>query len=197
MGIVCIFGLIKVGIQTFFPPAPAKPQTVNLTASKISWKLFTKNKYNFSVDYPDSLKATDTPYTTVFDAAQSESSHPGFPLLYISVIPDGFNNSSEIYSFMTGSVIDKIFTIKDNETLQTETGVDSQYWSFKRLAALPVAGTIGVMIQNNNVWQGEGLINRRILIRKNGFTYVIGSYYNTQPELDTLQKFLTSFKFLK
>lgn len=200
--IVCLFGVWGTFFpsKTSQPPSDAKPGTTISPTVPAVWKTFTNKKFYYSVQYPDTLEMSEeTQYSTVF---QVKEKHPGrltFPALYISVIPDGFDNKQgDIYNFMSEAVINKFYVMKDTEKLLTEPGADPQYWTYTRLASIPVADATGIVIQNDTVWEGEeGVRNRRILVKKNGFTYVIGSYYKTQAELTTLQKFVESFSFLR
>jgi hypothetical protein len=193
---VCLFGIIRVALQYIYPSAQTTNSNINISQNNVDWKIFTNKKYNFSLKYPQSLKPSETAYSAVFTQEQDQNSSPSYPLLYISVIPDGFAKNKEIYNFMAGEIINKFYSLKDGQELQTETGPDAQYWTFKKLSSLPVAGAVGIIIQNNNVYQGEGLINKRILVKKPGLTYIIGSYYKSQQELDIFHNFFLSFKFL-
>ena len=110
----------------------------------------------------------ETPYSTVF---QTKVTHPGrltFPALYISVIPNGYaNKEGDIYNFMSDDVINKFSMMADGGSLVTEPGADAQYWTYKKLATIPVSGEAGIVIQNDSVWEGEdGVKNRRILLKK-------------------------------
>jgi len=194
-GIICIFGIIQVVSQTFFPPEN-KTKSVKLSPESTVWETYVNKNNSYSVSYPDTLELSETKYTTVFTLNNSSEGIPGFPLLYVSVIPDGFENDKEVYNFMSQTTINKIFSLRDSESIQTEAGPDSEYWTFTRLAAFSVSGSQGVMIENKNVYQGQGLINRRILVRGTNKTYIIGSYYSTQQELNALQMFLNSFKII-
>jgi hypothetical protein len=98
---------------------------------------------------------------------------------------------------MSEDVINRLFQAANNESVQTVTGEDAQYWVFTKLATFPVSGVEGIIIQNNNVQHSEGEVNRRVLVRKDGVTYIIGSFYKTQEELDEFFKFLQGFKFLQ
>ncbi len=191
-GVVCLFGVLKVTLQHVYPTDQTKDSKIIQSAN---WKTYTNKKYNFAVNYPDYLKFSETPYSTAFVMKQNQSGSTGFPTFYISVIPDGFNNDKEVYHFMSEEIVDKLYSINDNANLQI--GPDAEFWTFKKLASIPVSGIDGVLIQNNNVLQGNGLVNRRIVVKKSGFTYIIGNYFKSQQELDDFYKFLVSFKFLR
>ncbi len=189
-----MFGILKVTLQHLYPADKAQNNSISRDAP---WKTFTHKTYPYSVSYPTRLQATETAYTIIFHEEQGQFARPGFPPLYITAIPDGLSDTKEVYNFMSRNVIDSLYSAKINEAVQTESGDDAQYWTFTKLAAFPVSGEEGIIIQNNNVQHGEGIVNRRILVKKDGVTYVIGSYYKTQAELDEFFKFLQSFKFLR
>lgn len=197
VGVVCFFGLIQVALQSFFPEKKSNSQPIAITPANVSWKTYTNKKNNYSVTYPDYLKFSENKYSTVFVTKVSKADSEEFPSLYISVIPEGTENTTEIYNYMSPDSVSKFFTMMDNESLETQSWPYAEYSTFKKLAALPVAGIQGVVIQNNNVLKGEGIVNRRILVKNGNYTYIIGSYYKTQQDLDVLRIFLESFKFLK
>ena len=198
-GIVCLFGVWSAISDNFLPHnksgAVISPSVAPSVA--VAWKTFTNNKFHYSVKYPDSLEMSqDSPYSTVYQVKNRQ--RIGFPSLYISVIPDGFSNKDAIYNFMSADVINNFFTLPDNGSQLIEPGQDPQYWTYKRLASVPVADVSGVMIENDNVWDSQdGVINRRVLVKRNGFTYIIGSYYHTQQELNDFHDFVSSFTFLQ
>lgn len=196
-GTVCFFGVVKIALQNIFPADPNQGKTVKVAAEKVKWVTYVNKNYGYSVTFPNYLTKSETKYTTIFNSKKNESAGIGFPSLYVSVIPDGFSNNKEVYNFMSGDLINKFYTMQDNQSLQTESGPQAEYWTFKKLSNIDVASKAAVIIQNSNVYQGEGAVNRRILIRNKGKTFIIGSYYSTQQELDDLYKFMMSFKFLK
>ena len=117
--------------------------------------------------------------------------------MYVSTIPEGFNNDNDIYNFMPANIVDRFFSMRENEFQQTVTRDNAQYFTFKSLGSINVNGIDGVMIENDNVLDAQdNEKNRRILLKRNGLTYIIGNFYRTQQDLDDLHKFLMSFKFL-
>lgn len=175
-----------------YPPESTNQTTVSRNADS---KTYTNKTYHYSVSYPGYLGLTDTPYTAVFQEKQSQFARADFPAMYISSIPAGFTDNKKIYNFMPLDVIEKLFSASINEGVQIAPGEDAKYWTYTKLATLQVSGESGIIIQNNNVEHSEGDVNRMILVRKNGVTYIIGSYYKTQQELDDFYHFLSSFHF--
>lgn len=200
-GTVCFFGIWNTILPLIFPQKqPAETTDTQSMSPSIptNGKTYTNKKYKYSVKYPDTLAMTEeTPYSTVFTINPKPVARLVFPTFYVSVIPDGFTKKDEVYNFMETDSINNFFSMQDNESLQTEAGTTAEYWTFKRLAAISVGGESAIMIQNNNVFEGEGLTNRRILIKKNGLTYIIGSYFQSQEELTSFQNFVMNFTFLQ
>lgn len=199
VGVVCFLGLIQVGLQNFFPENKSIPQTVSGTPAvsypaNVVWKTYNNKQIHYSVDYPDYLKFSETAYSTVFVNKENSTGSEEFPLLYISLIPDGSENTSDIYNSMPKDKISKFFSMRDGDTLETQSWPYAEYSTFKKLAAVPFAGTEAVVIENKNVLKGGGRVNRRILVRNGTNTILIGSYYKSQLELDTFKQFFESFK---
>lgn len=191
--------VLLVGLwSTFFPGKNLTPAE-ELASDSAQWKTYTNKKLNYSLQYPGTLELSEvTAYSTTFMTKSKPLGGLVFPTLYISVIPDNFNGDQEnIFNFMPADVINNFYTMRDNETQQTQTGFGSEYWIFKKIGTIQIAGIDGVIVENSNIIEGPGLVNRRIIIKKGGFTYLFGSYYNTQEELTALQKFILSFNFLK
>ena len=198
-GTVCFFGIWNSIAERINPPK--QPATTTTTTSSGTptgqIKTYTNKKYKYTVKYPDNLEmAEETPYSTVFTIKPKPVARLVFPLLYVSVIPDRLAKPDEVYNFMTAETINKFYALPDNESIQTETGTNAEYWKFKKLASIPVGGIDGVVIQNENVFEGNGAVNRRILVKKNGMTYLIGSYFQSQEELTVFRDFVMSFSFL-
>lgn len=199
VGIVCFFGIIQIVSQNLFPENKPKsqPAAVVVTPSKVSWKSYANSKNNYSVKYSDYLKYSETRYSTVFIPKNTQSVSSDYPSLFISVIPDDLEDKKDIYNYMSPDIINKIFSMHDNESIETQSWPNTEFSTFRRLTQLPVSGKEGIIIQNNKVLKEEGMANRRVLIRNQDSTYIIGCYYRTQQELDAFRNFLDSFKFLK
>ena len=203
VGTVCLFGIWS----TIFPDkttdtATHKSATTTIapkSSGPVQWKNYANKKYGYSVDYPNDLQISPKGSGSIlFQTPQKAASPAAFPTLYISVIPAGATQSADIYNFWSPDMISSFSALKDGATIQTQTGTNAQYSTYQKLATIPVAGIQGTVIQNNKVWQGSvKLRERQILIQKSGMTYVIGGYFQTQQELDTLFHFLNNFKFIK
>lgn len=184
------------------PTSIAQPTTSSV--DKENLETYTNSKFNYSVKYPSNLELSqidlqNAPYSAIFNIKQTEPGPVGFPSLYISVIPDGFTNTgSVVYNFMPADVINSFYTMSVGDVKQTQTGTYSEFWTYKKLQNTTVAGQKGIVIENSKVWEGgNGLVDRRVYIKKNGYTYMIGTYYQTPQELNTFQNFLSNFTFTK
>lgn len=181
-------------------PTNISTKTIGVTAN---WKTYTSQQYHYSLKYPSILEISqqdlqNSPYSVLFIVKQTQPGPSGFPSLYVSVIPDGFTNTgSVIYNFMQQNFIDKAIQAKINDILQD--GDTSTGWNtYNKLPDTVVASLIGTTIENDKVWEGEnGLKDRRVFIKKKGFTYMIGTYYQSAEDLNNYQVFLTSFQFIQ
>lgn len=196
--------------QSGSTPTPVASQPVLPTQSNTTkqdstvpadWKVYTNQKYNYSVKYPSTLDATEeTPYSALFNVIQTKPGPTGFPTFYVSVIPDGSTNKdSTIYNFVYQEDRDKFVSLQVGDSVNTRKGgVYSEFWTYKRLIDTTVDGLSGLVIENNKVWDGgNGLVDRRVFIRKNGLTYMLGTYYQNPQGLNNFQSFLSSFKLSK
>ena len=194
VGIICVFGLIQVALQYFFPEKKSKDQLTEIEYRSAQWKTYTNNRLRYSVSYPDYLKFSETKYSTVFVLRDNNSGSEEFPHLYISIIPDNYKNTNEIYNYMSLDSINKIFSINNGESIEAQSWPYAEYSTFMKLATMRILGTDAVVVENKNVLKGDGRVNRMILLRNGNNTILIGSYYKSQEELDTLRMFLESLR---
>lgn len=191
--------------QTPQPTTNTNPESTS-SAETSDWKIYTNNEFNYTMKYPNDLEITQselrsstsqkTPYSVLFNVKKTEPGCCGFPVLYVSVIPDGFTYEDKtkygLYNFQPQQTIDEFFNMSVGDVKQTQ----EVYWRYKKLPDTTLAGLKGVTIENSNVWEGgNGLIDKRVYIRKSGYTYVLGTYYQTPKELNNFQTFLSLFKF--
>jgi hypothetical protein len=193
-GIVCVFGLIQVALQYFYPKEKSQDQLTEIDYKSVQWKTYTNKGLRYSVSYPDYLKFSETKYSTVFVPRNNNSGSEEFPHLYISIIPDSYKNTNEIYNYMSLDSINKIFLINNGESIEVQSWPYAEYSTFMKLATIRVLGADAVVVENRNVLKGDGRVNRRILLRNGSNTILIGSYYKSQEELDVLRSFLESFR---
>lgn len=93
--------------------------------------------------------------------------------------------------------INSFFNMKVGDIKQTQAGNYSDFSSYKRLSDTTVAGLQGATIENNKVLEGgNGLVDRRVFIRKSGYTYMLGTYYQTPNDLNNFYTFISSFQFV-
>ncbi len=179
---------------------PSSPQPKD----NLNWQTYSNEKFSYSVKYPTNLEISqmdlqNAPYSAIFNIKQSEPGPSGFPVLYVSVIPNGFTNTnSVVYNFMSDDLVNSFFPMNVGEVKQTQTGTYSEFWTYKKLPNTTIAGQSGITIENDKVWEGgDGLKDRRVFVKKNNSTYMIGVYYRTSQELADFQRFMENFSFTK
>src|SRR5258708_23258549 len=197
-----LLGQRKSNIVATHRAVQASPTIIS--KSNASWQTYTSQKFNYTVMYPSALEINqmdlqNAPYSVIFHVKQTQPGPNGFPALYISVIPDKFTNTnSVVYNFMPVDIINNFFTMNVGEVKQTQTSTYAEFWTYKKLPDEIIAGQRGILIENNKVWGGgNGLADRRVYIKKDGYTYMIGTYYQTLQELNNFKTFLSSFNFTK
>lgn len=203
VGIICIFGLIQVALQNFFPENNSKLENISITPTKqgagsnpanVQWKTYSNKEFNYSLLYPDDLKFSETKYSTVFVAKNNDPQTDEFPRFFISVISSGTKDSTKIYNYLTEDVLNKIFSMPVSESLETQPWPYAEYSVFKKIASISLLEKEAVVIENTNLPKGNGRIDRRILLRNGNHTIIIGGYYKNQADLDNFRLFLESFR---
>lgn len=157
------------------------------------WKTYSNKKYAFSVKYPLYLRTEESSsyyFTVNFKTPVNSASEP-LPTFYISIISDDFTaKDPAAYNFLTSDWIDTFFSM---ETGDTKSLTDELI--IKKLPNQIVSGQDGLVMEvtssNDNVRQ------RRIYLKKNGYVYMIATFYQQPEELDNFQNFLSNFKFSK
>lgn len=195
VAIVCFFGIIQIISQNLFPANKEQSQTNQITPAQTNWKTYKNNRFKYSVQYPSNLKFSETKYSTVFVAKNSNADADEFPFYYVSIIPQEIDEKSEIYNYMPDELVNKFFSMSDKQSFETQSWPYAEYSTFKKLAMIPLFDTNAVVIENTNVLKGDGRINRRILFKKGSSTIIIGSFYKTQQELDLFRRFLETARF--
>ena len=180
----------RTGPNCSFTPCPISKPKIDTS----TWKTYRNTKYNYSVLYPRNLQATDeTPFSSLFNIVQTEPGPLGFPIFYISVIPNGFtNNDSSVYNFIDDNTIKKFNELKKDQTLNLSEA--SPGFEFTRLEDIIIENQKAIVMENKKPWEYPGK-DRRIFINKNNLTYEIGTYYQTQNEFNNFLAFLSTFKF--
>lgn len=178
-------------------PTPSPSSSPDETAN---WKTYTNSKYGYSVKYPPNLETSETPFSALFNTIQTSPGAPGFPIYWVSIIPKDFNDQPEVYNRFAKNILPSLFTMKVSDTIQTAGALNppySDYWIYKRLPDTVVDGNVGLVFENNKVWEGgSDLKDRRLLIKKGDLIYMIGTYYTSNKDFSNFQLFLKTFKFL-
>lgn len=206
VAVICVFGLIQVALQNFFPENNPKPQDISINPAKqgadlppasAQWKTYSNKQLNYSIEYPDNLRFSETKYSTVFVDKNNNLQTDAFPQLFISIIPASTQNTNEIYNYMNEDILNKIFSMPVAESLETQPWPYAEYSVFKKIASISLLEKEAVVIENTNVPKGEGRIDRRIVFKNGNTTIIIGGYYKNQNDLDIFRRFLESFKLAK
>jgi hypothetical protein len=153
--------------------------------------------HDYSMVVPSEWEAcTTTEYSRVYCAPQSEPGAPGFPVFYVSVIPAGFtNDQGSVYNFMSEEVIRSVLTLPVGEALATDDP-SAEYSTFTRLPDVTILGEAWAVIENTRVWEGgPDTKDRRLIARRDDRTCVVGTYYETQADLDIFASVLATLAF--
>jgi hypothetical protein len=163
------------------------------------WQIFSDPTFGYSVAFPKEWeKCTETRYSHLFCEIQKEPAGMGPPpRLYISVIPQDYTNEDfEVYNFMPFETIREFLSIPVGESRLKEPGaIPPEYFTYTRLPDQTVAGWKAAVIENSRVWEApSGTRDRVYLIDTDDAIYMIGQYYMTPEQLDTMEKVLDSFR---
>ncbi len=191
-------------VATSQTPQPTSISSSTPTADlTTSWKTYQSNMYNFSVKYPTNLEANDqtaSPPSVLFEIPQTQPGPPGFPTFYISVMTDPPPSTEQTYNHLSKEDLSDLYSVQVGQTVPLEAGKSlkapySNYWNFKRLPDTTIAGVTSLVFENNNVWEGAGLTDRRVLLKKKNKIYMLGTYYGDTATLDNFNLFVSTFKF--
>lgn len=187
-------GVGRIPPKCEFAPCPSGN---NETAN---WKTYTSNKYSFSIKYPANLEANDqsaSPPSVLFEPPATQPGAPGFPTFWVSVEP--IPSSRNTYNSFSQEDLDTLYNSKVGEVISTAKNLKppySDYWNFKHVSDTEINNVGAMVVENNKVWEGgSSLVERIVFIKNNNKTYMIGTYYNNQTDLQAFQLFLSTFKF--
>ena len=186
-------------IQTSYPsstiiPSPQASPTPNVQ-SKENYKIYTNSRYYYTAQFPSSLAVTETinQLSALFDIDTDQLAAPGVPVEYVSVIPQGFNNNPQVYNRLSEEAIDSFYKLAFGETKNICPN-DSEYCNYKRFPDMTVSGESALVVENPNVFGGYHR-NRVVIIKRNSYVYLIGTYHSTDTDLDEFNQFLSTFRF--
>ena len=167
------------------PPNTPLATATQALATPSAGRRVSDQRFGYSVILPSHWEpCTTTEYSRVYCTPQSGSETFSFPAFYISVIPDGFtNDDGSIYNFVPEEVIRRLLALSVGEALTTDEP-NPEHSTFTRLPDAGIAGAIWLVIENARVWEGRpDKKDRRLLLMRDGRTYMIGAYYRTGAEL--------------
>lgn len=176
-------------------PTPTKALLYSSTSSTA----YANNLFHYSVKYPAQYKASETKYSTLFYFTTDPNAlgAPGVPDFYVTVLTGKNNDDPEAYNRFSAKEVEQIFSLKIGENINTRAGSkDEEFWKYTRIVDTVVDGMNGITVENKKSFGGYGN-DRRVLIKKNGFFYMVGTYYKTDKQFSTFQSILSTFRFTK
>jgi len=152
---------------------------------------YNNNDLNISLNYPSYLILNNTNCSiTLTPPEKREKSEPEV-FKYISY-PCPIESNQLIQNVF--NISDKIGALSFGETilLLDESPDINIFNTYTRTNDISVAGSQAVVLENDNVWEYDGL-HKILLLRFNGKKYIIEGFYRTP---DDFNKILSTFKFL-
>lgn len=181
----------NASLQTYNNYQPVVTPTPDPTSS---WKIFTNQKYGFSVRYPSNLLAQEEigyAYNLGITQGKAADGSAYFHTFDIFIVPSTFNSSDTVgYDYLTSDWINGLYTLKVGESKPFSTVI------FKRLPDIKVAGQDALVIEVD-LKSGNNPSQKRVFVKQNGYTYMFEKDYQSIDELTDFQNFLTTFKFTK
>lgn len=149
------------------------------------WLSFTNAKYQYSVKYPPTLKATEDNTSYHFVTFASSTSAAALPAFLISVIPETFTAKDvAAYNYMSSDFITTLSALKlaEAKTMGTVT--------FTKLPDVMVNGqpALAVEVATSTYKQ------QRVYVKAKGNIYMVSNTYYKPEELSDFTLFLSTFK---
>ncbi len=185
--------------QKLTPSTPPDVVLLDKTSTEptktANWKTYTNSKYGYSIKFSSNLEAEDSGnYSTLFNVIQTKPSGPSLPTFYISVIPDGFWQNGAIYNYPKADFLTILFSISVGQLKAIYPGDLARWNTWTRLSDTIIDENNASVFENSQVWEYRGK-EKRVFVKKTGFTYMIGSYYQTDDESKNFNQILQTFRF--
>ncbi len=163
--------------------APSPTSTPNPT---VSWKTYSNQKYGYSVKYPSNLQTneSETSYNQYVELTlgRDSSGNAYLPNYTVTVAKDDFQAKDPAsVNFMSADWTNSFYNMNVGDTKTADTA------TFKKLPSEKVDGQNAVVIQV----VAAGSNQKRYLLKKNGYVYMISDFSNSAD----FQNFLSTFKF--
>lgn len=180
------------------PESSSPPETTDQ-------KTFINTKYQYQFTFPSNFIITDSGTDKIKGDEASilvnrgGQGAPGFPIFYVDVISKKGLSTNISYNFdgFTKNAY-KYLSTKIGDTIAPE----NQAWgeTFVRLDDITVDNLKAEVFEGYAYGKPteNGLKDRRLLIEKDQYIYLIGTYYTTLPNdrtYDTYNQILATFKF--
>lgn len=165
------------------------------------WLPYTDALYGYSVSYPQNWIVNDQngEKTKIFVAANCMGVCPLF--WYVSVIPENMLiKDYSVYNYLPSSTYEQILATPVGSEMLIEVIANlpelEPFNTFIRLPDVTVDQQTGLVIENYTVWESSPETrDRRVFTKYENQLYVLGVYYESQPELDAFNQFVASFRF--
>lgn len=205
---------------TFFTPRPLSgilPQPTPAGEAQVpaGWQTYSDPTLGFTLAYPPTwevCKQQVAIHSRVFCRPQPESQDetpPGFPPFWVTIESQELlasrpaNNAiASAYGFIDQDNLAGLlalpksgsYSLKNPPPAQIQP--DPAYWTFTRLPDTTVDGSQGIVVENQNPWEGkQGAKDRRVLVTRGTDTWQFGAYYESPEELREFEQVLGSFRF--
>ena len=168
--------------------------------------IYTSQKFKFTYTHPhthpQNYQVDDKSYpnSVLFKSPDFSPEESAFAALYVSIIPDGFTNSdNSVYNYLPQSFTDEFFSLKQGEERRVNVG--NKEYRFTKDFDDRVDGVAAVRIADVRPAGFNGS-DVRILVKRNGLTYIIGTYMHDDfdqkgKELNIFSNYLTTFRFMQ
>lgn len=161
----------------------------------------------YAIDYPSSMEGVSLGmYSWTLSPSAAESGGPVPNFIYISVIPDGFQNdgSEIIYNYDSAETRTLLnMQIGESRALRDDPNLEP-WFSYTRLEDTGLGDRIAQTYENDQPWEFPlGTREIRYYLQANGCTYLVGGYMATvgsgQPgsiDQELFEQILASFRLV-
>ena len=161
------------------------------------WKTYNNQRYGFSVKYPSNLLAEENPGYSAnslfvgFTFGKDANGNEAFHTYDIFVVPTTFSSTDTVgYDFLTSEWINSLYVMSVGDVKPL-----ANLLTFKRLADTKVSGQDGLVFEVDLPDQSQPK-QQRVIVKKNGYFYILEKDYRSDQELTDFKNFLSSFKFI-
>ena len=161
------------------------------------WQRFSDPDWGYAFHFPSWwVECTATQNSHLFCDPGDAANGPVPPAFYMTVMPSGFiNEQAEAYNFMPDALVHQATMLGVGESLALPES-NPDFFTYTRLPDSRVAGEVGIVIENEHVWEAPlGVHERRVLVVRDEVTYLLGSYYATPADLAVFETVLATVEF--